>query len=336
MNPGRRTCSAELSIRPSSGDPHDAEAAVSELLQLTGMNLARTAGDYVNLAIRPTVPSEQPPEQPRDIMFAGPEGKSTIYLQIAGQLQFRRKSTAAHSSEEFDLEWDARQLLEETINDLLVCMVVAHPGKFDIGSFEIEPMRSHGGEFKWDGFSPRIQNCLGPAVQTARSIGWPPLKNLELRQVYDWARRLPGWGRGVSGNNVDTAFAALMSVLCLEPGEPVLALVWALVGLEALYTSANMRTRKQMLDGAEGLLGRCSANRSLFSAMYRVRSRFLHGGLPVAYTYRDTDLDEYADSMFRALMQSRELATALLLASLHELIDRGWTSMEMATSAVRP
>lgn len=114
-----------------------------------------------------------------------------------------------------------------------------------------------------------------------------------------------------------------------------MSVLWALIGLEALYTRGHSGLRRQMLQGAEALLGPCLADRDAFSEMYTFRSDFAHGKVDFPYAHREGNSEEEL-AFENSRRKTASLAAALLVASLQELIVREWADVEFTVHPARP
>jgi hypothetical protein len=207
---------------------------------------------------------------------------------------------------------------------VLLCAILATPG-----SFEIEAaIPSKDGAFL---------NCdLYDTTEVSAELGWPTIRKLNAELVYKWITALPGWKEGYGKGQAGRALAALAQLVAEQRGGPV-TLVWALVGLESLYGSRSGPLAEQILEKSESFLGPRLANKKVFAQMYNFRSRFVHGDLDLPFPYRETADDSPFDSYdsYAYPMDYNEIvATAMLLASLQELIVRGWTSFGFVKTIV--
>jgi hypothetical protein len=181
----------------------------------------------------------------------------------------------------------------------------------------------------------RVKPGLGGDVQfivsAARELGWPPIRALSLDDTWQWLSRIPGFSDGEPRGPVGRAVSALSHILHKDAAGGVAgSLMWAMVGLEALYCRGSAALREQLLAKSEILLGPRTDNKRAFSRVYDVRSRFIHGDIdmPVSYYAYDTDESGFGDDTY----DSFQLAAATLLASLQELALRNTIELEFTYS----
>lgn len=210
-------------------------------------------------------------------------------------------------------------LLEKLVGDIFLISNIARPGAIFLESGVIyindTPARTIN----------RADNVLIYAKRLSDRLGWPTIRNLTFSEVWNWARETPGFANGIGTGRVGRALGALSYLACrpdwaYSPAD----LMWGMIGLEALYAKGKEGLKAQLMDKSEVLLGPREAYKKRFSGMYDYRSRFVHGDLDLPFVY-----NRYSDSTFPAEAADCEhLATAMLLASIQELVVRGWYNVE--------
>ena len=105
-------------------------------------------------------------------------------------------------------------------------------------------------------------------------------------------------------------------------------LLWGLVGLEALYVKGQSELTKQVQDKSQAFLGRQESFKKALSQMYDFRSRFVHGdlGFPALGLLRDArdEVARFDDDLIKAT----SIATAVLAATIQQLILRDWSGVD--------
>jgi hypothetical protein len=153
----------------------------------------------------------------------------------------------------------------------------------------------------------------------------------------DPAVRCLRWTDGIGRTRVGRALAALTHVFeereSLNPGP---RLLWALLGLEALYCDGKEGLKAQLIRKAQLLLGPFSSHKKSMSKLYDYRSRFVHGGLdlPISYRYRADDED--AGKFLEEAEDAAAFATVTLLASVQELVRRNWQTLDFDFVMLEP
>jgi hypothetical protein len=98
-----------------------------------------------------------------------------------------------------------------------------------------------------------------------------------------------------------------------------------MIGLEALYADGAQGVMQQLIGKSRLLLGEHQKSKRLIQSMYQYRSRLLHGDMKIANRFNEADAEGY----FSESYDSGLLATAVLVASLQQLVKRdtqtlGW------------
>ena len=265
------------------------------------------------------------------------EGQALLARERSYQEYVRIRATAAFNidaegiidrcgvfrPEEADLvaRYVAAQEMERAIGELALAANVAQPGSLDI----------EGGQLVFDGrFEQRrlraYTNQLGFATDEVASIGWPKLQHLAVGAVWRWMGRLEGFDKGLPKGRGGRALAAFSQLIKggIAENSPI-DLIWILVGLEALYGHGNVGLKAQLIEKSQMLLGRPTAFRKRFDGMYDYRSRFVHGDLDIPlshWLYRGgTETNKFELETY----ETWTVAAAVLVASLQELVLRGWS-----------
>lgn len=159
---------------------------------------------------------------------------------------------------------------------------------------------------------------------------WPTARSLALPQVLEWYDAVhPGVGQ-VASSPVERA---LFAVLHLADGRvrPE-SVVWVVHGLEALFStrpgeSAASLFRRLTLLLSPPARSIQSVRRGL-NSLYRLRSAFVHGGLPVPHPLQHEVIDRRVVEVTQPIIEATEFGFGLLLAALQVMIEKGWGALE--------
>ncbi len=169
-------------------------------------------------------------------------------------------------------------------------------------------------------------NYIGPDVISAvredfAKTAWPPFVHLPLKQTLAWLRRIPGFEDGFPTGNLGRAVAALSHVLGYNNSESEgPSLMWAMIGLESLYTRGREGLSEQLREKVKVLLGSPDLDAKRFKGLYVYRSKFIHGGLDIPLHYTPYDgLDAYQESILDTY-HAQLTATAILIATLQKMV----------------
>lgn len=144
---------------------------------------------------------------------------------------------------------------------------------------------------------------------------WPPIADLEMSDVWDWLTRVDGLSEGVGRGPVGRAVACLEHAALRDP-RGISALVWPVIGLEALYARGREAVHSQILEKSEVFLGPRTEYRRNFKQVYDYRSRYLHGDVDIPLGHEEGR----GGTVDQGLSEASQLAFAILVASLQKLI----------------
>jgi len=212
--------------------------------------------------------------------------------------------------------------IETIVMRLLLAANIAKPGALEIGDGYIFHQEL------WFRGTPRFQTDLNYAVEHVRKIGWPPLQELEVKQVLDWYPYESLYERPhpPSGPLVRAINAISYLIGETGPQSEVTALVYSLIGLEALYADSHEGIAEQINTKAQLFLGEMHAFKRSLKKMYNIRSRFLHGELDFPPSFYPWAESEY-EANFVEVESSATLASMVLIATLQRMCERGLTEL---------
>jgi hypothetical protein len=219
--------------------------------------------------------------------------------------------------------------LEKFFGDFVLACQIAIPGSADRcsgyavvdghleGSFSVGPA------------------SVEAAFQEAGERSWPTLIELPVHTVLTWLGHVPGMSDGVPSEKVGHALSALSHILCFEGDTPgSVALMWCMLGLEALLVGSREGLSNQMLERAQAILGPIAEGPREFKNLYNFRSRFVHGDLDVPLAYSPYDGAKARESFSDDSYQAELRACAMLVATLQQLAASSAYLFEFKTIAV--
>lgn len=167
-------------------------------------------------------------------------------------------------------------------------------------------------------------SSFSEAMRAAEEYKWPPIKSLSILECWSWLQGIPGFEERRSQSRLGRAVAALTYLLKNRfPDENELALVWAMLGLEALYGRSNSGLKSQILEKSESFLGPRTGHKKIFSWMYDYRSRLLHGDLDIIFSHNDFDATNEHEKFTIELGRCESVATAILISTLQNMCVEG-------------
>ncbi len=168
---------------------------------------------------------------------------------------------------------------------------------------------------------------LRQAVLLSRKRHWPAIEHLDFDVVWTWAQQHSGFLYGFSDSSTSRALNALMHVLSKRMRDEIVELVWAMVGVEALFSRGRDSVMEQLREACKLVLG-SGAPRRLFNSAYEFRSAFMHGrenfaGPHVLYD-GSPEFEQFDDSLY----ETTQFLVAILVAAVQQLALRGWAGYD--------
>jgi hypothetical protein len=169
------------------------------------------------------------------------------------------------------------------------------------------------------GVDEGIRGIMGDVTDDLATRGWPTFAELSVQEVAQWLYRIPGFNHRDTQTNLGRAVAAATHIITSRSNETTLDLVWALLGLEALYTHGNFGLQQQLADKTEVFLGKRTTHKAAVSRMYDFRSRFLHGDIDLLYPHNVHQQASRYDRFQNQMFESESTAISVLFATLQRM-----------------
>jgi hypothetical protein len=219
----------------------------------------------------------------------------------------------------------ARHEFCKRTTDLLVLTNIARPGSVELRASLV--LQDNMQDNSFSDIPPMDAFALQRAIATANKTGWPHLHTLSIRTTNDWACRNMPLVDGFAGSPTARAVSAFSRLLEKKTADEPMQLLWALVGIEALYVRGQTELFQQVREKSQALLGQQKSFKKNLSRMYGFRSRFLHGdlGFPDLFLFHDARPE--VDRFDSELWDATNIAVAVLIATIQEIINRGWSGV---------
>lgn len=210
--------------------------------------------------------------------------------------------------------------LVRVVSDISLAAFLAAPDSFDVRDCTV-----------W--VNDEVETTTGPdrltfhagLVDHGRQFGgWPQLANIPFVDVLNWLKAIDGFAIGIPAGPSGRAVSALTHVL-MDSG---LKLVWAVLGLEAIYCRGGKDLAHQLRQKSSALLGEPKEYKKRIQEMYEHRSELVHGSLNVPMAYEWLEALEPFEKIQEREIQSTQFATTLLVSTIQQLILRGGHSIE--------
>jgi hypothetical protein len=165
------------------------------------------------------------------------------------------------------------------------------------------------------------------AADHAREHAWPPLSSIPILKTFAWLVAAPGFREGAPRGRLGRALCALSHILTEHSR---LNLLWAALGLEALYCDAPHGLAPQLLTRSAALLGRPVEFKRQVSRMYNFRSRLVHGDMDFPLSYSEGAREFLEEEYEMGAIASERAAVALLIATLQRLVEANGVGLRFA------
>jgi hypothetical protein len=169
--------------------------------------------------------------------------------------------------------------------------------------------------------------ALQRAVRMASKIDWPKLQRLDVAQAWQWANKHIDFLDSFSGRPTGRAINAFSGLLEKNTADEPMQLVWALIGIEALYVGGKVSIMEQVREKVQSFLGKQETYKKKIVEMYNFRSRFVHGDLDFPDLHLIGDGRPAVERFDRELLESITMAVSILAATLQEIIQRDWNGL---------
>lgn len=234
------------------------------------------------------------------------------------------------TDQELAVEWAvslASSDFQEAVEGILLATHIAMPGSVNTMDGVVVVDGKIRGQAQ--GAQPSISSGVDDAVHR----GWPPIGAPPIGRVHEWLSKLPGFDRRMGTGPVERAVAALSHVPLNEtdvPGD----LIWAMVGLEALYGRDQEPVGTQLMRMAELLLGARKTHKREMKEAYRFRSKLVHGEIDIPF-FQNEPQEPYFEQFVQNNSDATSLAQAVPVASIEELIRRTEHALEFEYTIAR-
>ena len=215
------------------------------------------------------------------------------------------------------------EIFEKRIYDFLIITHIACPGYLDV---------DEGYLFFNDKYYDRIQgmkSSIREAYQRSNELGWPKLDKLNIIDVWDWAKEIDEFISGISKTQLGRALCALSYLFKKDNiHNDNLDILWALMGLEALYNTGSTGIMKQVIEKSQVLLGELKDYKNKFKDVYNFRSDFVHGRADFPSKYCFNEVDSAVEKFESKNYQATLVAEALLIATLQEMYKNKYPKLD--------
>jgi len=243
---------------------------------------------------------------------------TTYKVKASNESTWREETQSLEAGVESATERIAGDLWRIT-SDIALAAYLSAPGAFDTRACTV----SINGRKQKDPERGRIALGLVPPVNhSKRTDGWPPIAKISFLDSFNWLVCIEGFAHGLPSGPSGRAISALTHLL---EGNG-LELVWAVLGLEALYCRGNKDLAHQLRQKTSALLGEPVEYKKRVQELYDHRSQLVHGGLDIPIAYDFIEVVESVERYQQRDMDSHDLGTTLLVSTIqHLILKRGYS-----------
>lgn len=212
--------------------------------------------------------------------------------------------------------------LAQKVGDIALAINIANPGLLYFDPYFIYV----DGRFQREerGFSW----ILAEATSYAKQLGWPPISVLPVNIVWKWLITLSEFDTGMVKGRIGRALSALTYLIPTNNWDTSPSdLVWALLGLEALYCDGNQGLKKQLMEKSAIVLGPRLTHAKKFNSMYDYRSRFLHGDFDFPRAHFEIEHDHVAKFLGESY-DCWSIAVSMLISTIQYLVEKNLNALE--------
>jgi hypothetical protein len=211
------------------------------------------------------------------------------------------------------------------ITDLLLVANLCRPGSIEVEYSVI----LNDGQLQPYSHLPKI-NCwqLQRAVKLSKETDWPGLKEIPIKQAWEWAMDHKSAFEGYDSTPLGRAISAYSRLFETGKIDEAMHLVWSLIGIEALYVRGKNSIMEQVREKVYAFIGEPQTYKKKLAKMYEFRSRFIHGDLDFEPFVVEHDARYEIERHMVEQSEAIDTAVAVLAATLQEIIIRNWSGLD--------
>lgn len=172
-----------------------------------------------------------------------------------------------------------------------------------------------------------FSHLLQAACDTSLKIKYPEICFYDTKTIRQWIK-----DNGISffysekPNNKLSIAIYCLTYVCSFDLNSAENLIYSMIALEALYTKGNSNITEQLNEKIQIYLGPLNEYKKSIKNMYSLRSRFLHGDLPIKpiFFYNNTTDLDYEDEIYDALL----ISTRILIRTVQKMIIENRTELD--------
>ena len=202
------------------------------------------------------------------------------------------------------------------LQDLFISMNLAFPTSLNLWYGEFY---EHIDSYDIVAYAPFYSTIpLYNAVKITYQWKYPKIKNISFEKVWSWINKAGIPGVGVAKNVAQKTCFILLN-LCSSPEFIIENSLSMSRGFEIILANASQSVSKILNERLELLFGTPSENKKWFNQFYQIRSRVIHGDLPVTRNSREFSFQneefllEFEKPYYQALIMYINLLQKMIL-----------------------
>lgn len=194
-------------------------------------------------------------------------------------------------------------IINRFLQDLFLAINLCYPA-LDLWRGEIIESREDDEIFE---YTPDLTvKPIYEAWYEGRKWKYPKLSNISFTKTWDWINAIKLPGIGLANSSAQKACLLLLDI-CSNPKFTVENILVVSRGFEAVFTTSSDGIARTLKERIQLLLGEPKSNKKWLSKFYDIRSRIIHGDLPVTRNsweynfYTEEFIEEYLLPFHQAL-----------------------------------
>jgi len=213
---------------------------------------------------------------------------------------------------------------------LIIYMNLAKPGGFKTSDgIIIIKEKLDRIEKRKEKFGP-ILSSIDEALELREELKWPPIKELPLKEVFDFIQGHWTAIQNIPNNRIERALNAFSYLFHENFSEDNASdLFYSVLGIEALFVSGHDNIQKQVDLKTQILFGERTNFKKRFNELYDFRSRYIHGQLNIVNRFfLDGMNDQIFNKHIEPLYNNTQFAILILVASIQKHIELNKIELE--------
>jgi hypothetical protein len=213
--------------------------------------------------------------------------------------------------------------------DAFLIMNLASPGACNLYQADLRVYKPASRRRQYDRDFTLSEYHFDLANLDGRDGKWPPPRSLPLEQVVDWYAAVRVGASQVPRDGMEKVLFALMHLARSDVS--LNTVIWLFYALETFFDTRPGENFRTLVSRIDVLLSPSDSEKKHLKknlrTLYDLRSSFVHGGRDVIHPLHNEYADPRVEASYSELTTSVEFGFSVLLASVQEVIARGWTEI---------